>query len=174
MLVIARRLEKEQLMSLLLSDFESYATGSAKISYLEIRLGEQYVVNFYVRSRATGLPIDITGWTFAPTSTLYTARFCYGQDGSLERVEHFKRQTETYTYAGMVAGIDNAPLGRGYLKIPSYVNPNPTDLVDADTYNTMLNIIEINATFPSSQASFDAERRLLLGLVIRYGEQLAY
>lgn len=155
--------------SLNLSNFAQYAAAGDRIDYLEVRLGEQYVVPFTMLD-AAGVPIDITGWTFSVTSDIYTADFVYGgPNGDLLSVNSFTDQAQPPAPAGLTVVVTDAAAGQGVLQIPQDVNPNPTSLVTADGENTLLNIITITSTYPSSQAGFDNIRKLLLGLIVRFG-----
>lgn len=157
-------------MSLQLSRFDQYITGGSPIDYFEMRLGEAYAIPFTIRDNQTPpQPIDLTGWTFDVLSELYTATFSYGTDNSLTSVTDFTDQGTQETIAGLAVTNIVAAAGQGVLTVPPGVNPNPTTLVTADGNNTLLNIITITATYPSSVSGFNSVRKLLIGLVVRYG-----
>lgn len=157
-------------MSLLLSQFSQYIVGGEEIDYVEIRLGEQYVLPFTIKDdQDPPQPIDLTGWTFAVTSQIFTATFTYAAGGNLSSVSNFTQQGATAPYAGLEV-VNVVPLaGTGVLKVPAGVNPSPSTLVTPNDNNTMLNLITINCTYPSSVSGFDNIRKLMIGLVVRYG-----
>lgn len=158
-------------MSLKLSNFSQWIEGGEQIDYLEVRLGEQYAVPFTIKDDQTPpQAINITGWTFSVTTQIYTATFNYAADGSLTSASDFTQQTSpAVAFSGLEVVNINAPAGTGVLKIPSGVNPNPSTLITADGNNTMLNIITITATFPSTVSGFSNIRKLLIGLIVRFG-----
>jgi hypothetical protein len=65
-------------MSLNLDKFSQYVVAGEKIDYLEIRLGEAYVIPFDIKN-SSGTVTDISNWTFQVTSQVYTAVFQYNQ-----------------------------------------------------------------------------------------------
>ena len=158
-------------MSLRLSQFNQWIQGGEPIDYLEVRLGEQYAVPFTIKdNQDPPQPINITGWSFANvTSQIYTATFGYNSAGQLATVTNYVQQGVAGTVSGLEV-VDISPAaGTGVLKIPATVNPNPSTLITADGDNTMLNIITITATYPSSVSGFNSIRKLLIGLIVRFG-----
>ena len=157
-------------MSLKLSQFSEWVQGGDPIDYLEIRNGEQYVVPFTIKDNQTPpQPINLTGWTFAVTSDIFTATFNYDSSGNLSTVTNFADQNVSGNTANLEVVNINTGAGTGVLKIPAGVNPNPSDLVLADDNNTMLNKLTITATYPSSVSGFSSIRKLLIGLIVRIG-----
>ncbi len=158
-------------MSLRLSNFNQWIQGGEPIDYLEVRLGEQYAVPFTIKDNQNPpQPINLTGWSFANvTSQIYTATFGYNGTGQLAVVTNFVQQGVAGTVSGLEVVNINAAAGTGVLKIPATANPNPSTLVTADGDNTMLNIITITATYPSSVSGFNSIRKLLIGLIVRFG-----
>jgi len=157
-------------MSLKLSQFNQWIQGGEPIDYLEVRLGEQYAVPFTIKdNQVPPQPINLTGWTFSVTSQIYTATFSYNGAGDLTGVTNFVQQGVAAAFSGLEVVNINTTLGTGTLKIPAGVNPNPSTLITADGDNTMLNIINITATYPSSVSGFNSIRKLLVGLIVRFG-----
>ena len=158
-------------MSLKLSNYNQWIQGGEPIDYVEVRLGEQYVVPFTIKDNAVPpQPINLTGWSFANVTTqLYTATFSYDGGGNLSTVTNFVQQGVAATASGLEVVDINTSAGTGVLKIPATVNPNPSTLITADGDNTMLNIITITATYPSSVSGFNNIRKLLVGLIVRFG-----
>jgi hypothetical protein len=157
-------------MSLKLSAFSQYIRAGEKIDYVEARLGEAYAIPFTVTDDSSPpVPINLTGWTFDVKYDVYTANFTYVND-ELSKVSNFTDQGSAgASYPGLeIVNIVNAN-GTGVLKIPAGVNPNPSSLIIADGDNTMLNIITITASFPSVVVGFNNIRKLLIGLIIRFG-----
>lgn len=158
-------------MSLRLSNFNQWIQGGEPIDYLEVRLGEQYAVPFTIKdNQVPPQPINLTGWSFANvTSQIYTATFAYNSAGTLTSVTDFVQQGTAGTVSGLEVVDINVSAGTGVLKIPAAVNPNPTTLITPDGNNTMLNIITITASYPSSVSGFNSIRKLLIGLIVRFG-----
>lgn len=161
--------------SLQLSSFAQALTAGDQIDYVEIRLGEAYALPFKIADSA-GNPINLTNWTLAVTAESYTANFAYGGNGDLIAVSDFTDQTMggSQPQPGLAAEITNAALGEGVVSIPSnLLPPNPASIISADGDNTLLNIVTITATYPSgysfSGTPFDNVRKLLIGLVVRFG-----
>jgi hypothetical protein len=157
-------------MSLKLSSFTNGLVASDEIDYIEVRLGEQYVIPFTVKDSA-GTAIDITSWDFTTipvTSEVYTAKFTYSGN-SLTSVANFTDQGTPSTFTNLAATITNGALGQGVVTIPANVNPSLSSLVTLDDDNTMLNIITITAQYPSSVSGFNNIRKLLIGLIVRFG-----
>jgi hypothetical protein len=159
-------------MSLRLSDFGKWLQGGDKIDFLETRIGEQYVIPFTIKDNSTTpIPIDITGWTFTVTSEIMTANFGYNTAGELISTGDFTKQISARSIAGLeVVNIVEAH-GSGILKVPASATPAPSTLVTPDNSNTLLNVITITATYPSSVTGFDSVRKLMMGLIVRYGNQ---
>ena len=159
-------------MSLRLSDFGKWLQGGDKIDFLETRIGEQYVIPFTMKDNSTPpVPINITGWAFTVTSEVMTATFTYGGTGELSGVSDIVKQIAARTVTGLEVVNIVAPAGTGILKIPATATPIPSSLVTPDNNNTMLNVITITATYPSSVTGFDNVRKLMMGLIVRYGNQ---
>lgn len=157
-------------MSLKLSSFDQWVQGGEPIDYVEVRLGEQYVIPFTIKdNQIPPQPINLTGWTFDVTSQIYTATFTYNNLGELATVTNFAQQTTPVAVSGLEVVNIVTGSGTGILKVPSTVNPNPSTLVTADDNNTMVNILTITATYPSSVSGFNNIRKLLIGLVVRFG-----
>lgn len=159
--------------SLKLSSFAQALTGGDQIDYIEIRLGEAYAIPFTI-NQPSGDPQDLTDWTFTVSSDVYTANFTYNAAGDLSAVSDFTDQANPSVPADLtVSIISPATQGQGILTVPADINPNPTTLVTADGDNTLLNIITITATYPSgysiSGTPFDNVRKLLIGLIVRFG-----
>lgn len=159
-------------MSLKLSDFGKWLQGGDKIDFLETRIGEQYVIPFTIKDGASNpVAIDITGWTFDVTSEIMSAKFEYNAAGELSSVSGFTKQIAARTVTGLeVVNIVEAG-GSGILKIPANATPMPSTLVTPDDANTLVNIITITATYPSSVTGFDNVRKLMMGLIVRYGNK---
>jgi hypothetical protein len=159
-------------MSLRLSDFGQWLQGGDKIDFLETRIGEQYVIPFTMKDNSSPpVPLDITGWAFTVTSEIMTATFGYGSDGSLTGVSDIVKQVASRSVSGLEVVNIVAPAGTGILKIPASATPIPSTLVTPDNNNTLLNVITITATYPSSVVGFDNVRKLMMGLIVRYGNQ---
>ena len=159
-------------MSLRLSDFGKWLQGGDKIDFLETRIGEQYIIPFTMKDNSTPpVSINITGWTFTVTSEIMTATFAYSGDGSLTSVTDIVKQVDARTVSGLEVVNIVAPAGTGILKIPASATPIPSTLVTPDNNNTLLNVITITATYPSSIVGFDNVRKLMMGLIVRYGNQ---
>jgi hypothetical protein len=156
-------------MSLKLSNFSQYLQISDEIDYIECRLGEQYVILFTFNEGSPPQPIDLTNWTFTIDSEVYSAEFQYNSVGDLTGVKDFVSVGPKRTVSGLAVTVTAPLLGQGTITIPSSVNPNPTDLIWPDTANTMLNIITITMTYPSSVVGFSNIRKSLLGLIVRIG-----
>jgi hypothetical protein len=162
-------------MSLNLDKFSQYVVAGEKIDYIAIRLGEAYVIPFEIKDNLDQ-PVDLTGWNFAVTSTLYTATFTYNGD-TLSSVTNIVAQNsdqhsntgEARTVAGLEVVNISAAAGTGSLKVPASVTPSPQELVTPTGTNTILNLLTITATYPSSVAGFNNIRKLLIGLVIGFG-----
>jgi hypothetical protein len=156
-------------MSLKLSNFKKHIVGGVEISMIEIRLGEQYVLPVSI-TNSDGSPVDLTNWTFTVTTDLYTATTSYSGDGSLASISSFTDQGSVGTsYSGLEITNVTPLAGTAYLTIPAGVNPNPSSLVTADGDNTMLNIITIKCQYPSAISGFNNVRKLLVGIVVRFG-----
>lgn len=156
-------------MSLKLSNFNQYLQVSDEIDYLECRLGEQYVIPFTFNEGNPPQPIDLTNWTFTIDSELYSAVFEYNSVGDLTAVNNYTCIGPKRTVTGLEITVTNALLGAGTITIPSTVNPDPTNLIWPDRANTMLNLITITMTYPSSVVGFSNIRKSLLGLIVRIG-----
>ena len=156
-------------MGLKLTQFSEYVQGGTEIDYFECRLGEQYVLPFTVTDDM-GNPIDITGWSFTVTSTVYTASFCYSGTGVVTKSSLWQAQLPEQTIAGLQIVDINYLAGTGTLTIPAAVNPDPTVLVsENDETNTMVNVITIKCEYPSGTVGFPNKRNLLIGLIVRLG-----
>lgn len=158
-------------MSLKLGQFGAYLVGSSEIAYLEVRNGEQYAIPVsFTNNDPTPQPINLQQWTFSVTYDIYTANFNYDASGNLVAASNFTDQGPAgQSYAGLEITNIQPLLGTAVLKIPAGINPNPSTLVTADGDNTMLNIITITANYPSVIVGFPSVRKLLLGLVVRFG-----
>lgn len=158
-------------MSLRLSDFGDWIQGGDKIDFLEIRQGEQYVIPFTINNNSsTPVPQDLTSWSFDVTSEVMTATFAYSGD-TLNNVTNIVKQVPARTISGLEV-VDIIPAsGVGTLKIPADATPSPSDFITPDGTNTLVNIITITCTYPSSVAGFSSIRKLMLGLIVRYGNQ---
>jgi hypothetical protein len=156
-------------MSLRLSDFGNWLQGGDKIDFLETRQGEQYVIPFTINNNAsTPVPQDLTSWTFNVTSEVMSATFAYSGD-TLSSVTNITKVVASRTIPGLEV-VDIIPAsGVGTLKIPAAATPNPSTLITPDDANTLVNIITITCTYPSSVAGFSSIRKLMLGLIVRYG-----
>jgi len=154
-------------MSLKLSNFNQYLQISGDIAYLEMKLGEQLVIPFNFTSGSPPAPIDISSWTFSVDSEIYSATFNYNGIGELSSVEDFTCIGPRSTPAGLVINVISAVGGTGSLVIPSNVNPDPNQLIFPDNSNTMLNIITITITYPSSVVGVNNISKSLLGLIVR-------
>lgn len=160
-------------MSLLLSNYDQWVQAGETISYCEIRLGEQYNIPFTVQSTATSTSpsqiIDITDWTFAISSEVYSATGTYNGAGAMTSITDIQPQLPLSTPAGLqivdVVGVN----GTGVLQVPSSVNPNPNRLIFPDNANTMMNLITITCTYPSSSTGFNNIRKIMFGLLVRLG-----
>jgi hypothetical protein len=159
-------------MSLRLSDFGKWLQGGDKIDFLETRIGEQYVIPFTIKDNSTPpVAVNITGWTFAVTSEIMSANFTYDAAGELTTIADITKQVSPRTVSGLeVVNIVEAG-GSGILKVPAAATPTPSTLVTPDNNNTLLNVITITATYPSSVTGFDNVRKLMMGLIVRYGNQ---
>lgn len=156
-------------MSLKLSNFNQYLQISDEIDYLECRLGEQYVIPFNFTSGSPPTPIDLTNWTFTIDSEIYSAEFVYNSNGQLSQVKDFQVIGPKQSVVGLTITVTNPVNGEGAIIIPSNVNPDPTDLVFPDDANTMLNILTITMTYPSSVVGINSIRKSMLGLIVRIG-----
>jgi hypothetical protein len=157
-------------MSLKLSSFAQALTASDQIDYIEVRLGEQYVIPFTVKD-SLDAPIDITNWDFATTavtSEIYTANFTYS-GSTLSSIKNFSDQGDPTTDADLKVTIIDATIGSAVLTVPASITPRPSTLVTLDDDNTLLNLITITANYPSSVAGFNNIRKMLIGLVVRFG-----
>lgn len=157
-------------MSLKLSSFAQALTASDQIDYIEIRLGEQYVIPFTVKD-TDGTPIDITNWDFsttAVTSEIYTANFTYSGD-TLSSVKNFTDQGDPTTHASLSVTVTDPTIGSAVLTVPAAITPRPSTLVTVDDDNTLLNLITVTASYPSSVVNFPNIRKMLIGLVVRFG-----
>jgi hypothetical protein len=159
-------------MSLRLSDFGKWLQGGDKIDFLETRIGEQYVIPFTIKDNQTPpVAVNITGWTFDVTSEIMTANFTYDGAGELSSISDITKQISPRTVSGLqVVNIVEAS-GSGILKVPASATPTPSTLVTPDANNTLLNVITITATYPSSVTGFDNVRKLMMGLIVRYGNK---
>lgn len=154
--------------SLKLGNFTQYLTAGEEIDYVEIRQGEAYVLPFSISDNQTPPnPIDLTDWTLNTTLSSYTAKFQYKQAGELSAVSDFTDQGSQPVVAGLVANITDSAAGKGVLTIPASVSTLPAGNVTADGDNTLLAVVTITATYPTSVIGFSAVRKLLIGLIIR-------
>lgn len=156
-------------MSLKLSNFNQYLQISDEIDYLECRLGEQYVIPFTFFEGSPPQPIDLTNWVFTIDSEIYSATFEYNSVGDLTSVKDYVSVGPKRSVVGLAVTVTAPLLGQGTITIPSTVNPDPTNLIWPDKANTMLNIITITMTYPSSVVGFNNIRKSLLGLIVRLG-----
>jgi hypothetical protein len=154
-------------MSLNLDKFSQYVVAGEKIDYLEIRLGEAYVIPFDIKN-SSGTVTDISNWTFQVTSQVYTAVFQYSGD-TLSSISSISVQSDPQQVTGLEVRDIDAAAGTAKLVIPAGVNPNPSTLVTPAGTNAMLNILTITATYPSSVANFNNIRKLLIGLIVKFG-----
>jgi hypothetical protein len=153
--------------SLSLGNYSEYFTAGDQIDYLEVRSGESYVVQFQISDNQTPpSPIDITEWTFTTTIDSYTACFQYGGD-TLKAVSNFTEQGSQPTVAGLEAFIGDALTGQGTLTVPAQATTLPAGNITADGDNTLLNVVTITASYPTSVPGFTATRKLLIGLIIK-------
>lgn len=154
--------------SLQLGKFGQSLTAGSQIDYIEIRQGEAYVLPFEISDNATPpLPINLTDWSLTTTMDSYTAKFQYKSNGELSLVSEFTEQGSQPVIAGLTASITDAINGRGVVTIPSQTTILPAGNVTADGDNTLLNVVTITATYPTSVSGFSAVRKLLIGLIIR-------
>lgn len=159
-------------MSLRLSDFSKWLQVGDQIEYIETRHGEQYIIPFTMND-GNNLPVDLTGWVFTVTSEIMTATFNYAGD-NLTSVTDITKQRNVAGNTGStaVSGLEVVNIvesqGTGILKIPATATPNPSTLITPDDNNTLMNIITITATYPSSVAGFSNIRKLMMGLIVRY------
>jgi hypothetical protein len=160
-------------MSLKLSDFSKWIQVGDKIDYIEVRHGEQLVIPFTMRDSSDGI-VDLSGWTLTVNSEIMSATFTYSTAGELTGVADLTKQRNASGNTGStaVAGLEVvnivAAAGTGVLKIPASATPNPSTLITPDDNNTLLNIITITATYPSSVTGFSNIRKLMMGLIVRY------
>jgi hypothetical protein len=100
-----------------------------------------------------------------------TANFTYDGAGELSSISDITKQVSARTISGLqVVNIVEAS-GSGILKVPANATPIPSSLVTPDANNTLLNVITITATYPSSVTGFDNVRKLMMGLIVRYGNK---
>jgi hypothetical protein len=134
---------------------------------IEVRLGEAYAVPFTIKDNGTPpQPIDLTDWSFSVALDSYTANFTY--NGSLlTTVGNVTEQGASSSVSGLNVVNINASTGAATLTIPVAATSIPANLVTADSDNTLLNVITITATYPSSVTGFDNVRKLLIGLIVR-------
>jgi hypothetical protein len=153
--------------SLRLSNFSEYVQGSDQMDLIEVRLGEAYAVPFTIKDNAVPpQPIDLTDWSFSVTLDSYTANFTY--NGSLlTTVGNVTEQGTSSAITGLDVVNISASTGAAVLTIPVGATSIPANLVTADSDNTLLNVITITATWPSSVVGFDSVRKLLIGLIVR-------
>lgn len=160
--------EIKKMPSLKLGNFTQYLTAGEEIDYVEIRQGEAYVLPFFISdNQEPPNPIDLSNWTLNTTLSSYTAKFEYRQAGELSAVSCFTDQGSQPVVAGLVASLTDAVNGRGVLTIPASVSTLPAGNVTADGDNTLLAVVTITATYPTSVSGFSAVRKLLIGLIIR-------
>jgi hypothetical protein len=154
--------------SLKLGSFGQYITAGDTIEYIEIRQGEAYAIPFQISDNQTPpTPIDLTLWTLTTELSSYTAKFEYRRSGELSAVSEFTEQGSQPIVAGLTATLTEPLNGRGVLTIPSQTSILPAGNVTADGDNTLLNVVTITATYPTSVIGFNAVRKLLIGLIIR-------
>ena len=153
-------------MSLRLSSFSEWGQPGSQIDYLEIRIGEQYAIPFEVTF--TDLePIDISTWSFSVTSQLFSATFTYNNDGELQTASTFTEQGARQSIAGLTVNVLDPVYGQCVLLIPANTTPSPQTLVTADGENTIVNIVEITTTIPTTYGIPNI-RKQLLGLIVRF------
>jgi hypothetical protein len=159
-------------MSLKLSDFSNWIQVGDQIDYIEVRHGEQLVIPFTMRDSADSI-VDLSGWVLTVNSEIMTATFTYA-NSKLTSVTNITKQKNSSGNTGStsVAGLEVvnivAAAGTGVLKIPATATPSPSTLITPDDNNTLLNIITITATYPSSVTGFSNIRKLMMGLIVRY------
>lgn len=154
--------------SLKLGNFSQYLTAGEEIDYIEVRQGEAYVLPFTVSdNQEIPVPIDLTGWTLTTELSSYTAKFIYRASKELSAVSDFTEQGSQPVVAGLVATVTDAVGGRGVLTIPQQVTTLPAGNVTADGDNTLLSVVTITATYPTSVNGFSAVRKLMIGLIVR-------
>jgi hypothetical protein len=154
--------------SLKLGNFSQYLTAGESIDYIEVRQGEAYVLPFTVSDNQTiPQPIDLTDWILTTELSSYTAKFQYQANNELSAVSDFTEQGSQPTVAGLVAQVTDAVLGQGVLTIPTQVTTLPAGNVTADGDNTLLNVVTITASYPTSVSGFSAVRKLMIGLIVR-------
>jgi hypothetical protein len=154
--------------SLKLGNFHEYFTAGEEIDYIEVRQGEAYVIPFTVSDNQTiPQPIDLTDWILTTELSSYTAKFEYKKSSELSAVSDFTEQGSQPIVVGLVATVTNAVAGQGVLTVPSTVTTLPAGNVTADGDNTLLSVVTITATYPTSVVGFNAVRKLLVGLIVR-------
>jgi hypothetical protein len=160
-------------MSLQLSNYTQWVEAGERIDYVEVRLGEQYNIPFTIQSTATSTSpaqiIDITDWVFVVNSEVYSATCTYNGLGQMVQIADIQPQLPVSTPAGLQIVDIVGPNGTGVLQVPSSVNPDPNRLIFPDTANTMMNLITITCTYPSSSVGFNNIRKIMFGLLVRLG-----
>lgn len=158
-------------MSLRLSNYDGWVEAGERISYLEVRLGEQYNIPFTVQEwdGTTGTIWDISLWTWTTSSEVFSASCTYNGEGRMISITDIEPQLPITTPADLIITDIDGPAGTGVLQIPASVNPDPNRLIFPDTANTMLNLITLTATYPSSSVGFNNIRKILIGLLVRLG-----
>lgn len=160
-------------MSLRLSTYHEWIEAGEQIDYVEIRLGEQYNIPFTIQETATETEpakiIDISAWTFSITSEVYSATCDYDGNGAMIMITDIQPQLPVGTPAGLEIVDIDGPAGTGTLKVPADVNPDPNKLIWPDCANTMMNLITITCTYPSSTTGFSNIRKIMIGFLVRLG-----
>lgn len=160
-------------MSLKLSSFGQYIVGGDQIDYLEIRQGEQYTVPIFIQN-SLQQPEDLTSWNLTSvTYDVYTASVTYAGT-QLSSVTNFAQQLNNQVDGQLTVITKDqtqpANVGKATLQIPAIITRLPAGIITADGDNTMVVVINIAASYPSSVAGFQNIRKLLLGLIVRFGD----
>ena len=136
--------------------------SGTEIVYFEIYKGEQYIYPIQFKSGAT--PIDVTGWTFAATTTYYTGTYTAAEPSSAATnvtISNLTAVANATPTQQVTVSVVNAATGNLTLTIPPGISP--TNYAFPVTDNPVLiAVVSLNVTRTDTTIS-----REPIGFIIR-------
>jgi hypothetical protein len=157
-------------MSLILSGTKTAIIAGTVLQCVEVYNGESYTIPFTMSNNA-GDPVNITGWTFAPTVKWYTTNITYPSTSAsietitLANLTLLPTQPTPNPPTGMTAAIDVGTAGTGYIYVPSTINGGQT--IGLNDSTSLLAIISLAVTRTNSYGKTDKNIEPI-GMIIRY------
>lgn len=155
-------------MSLLLNGSKTAIIAGTELQLVEIYTGESYTFPFSFKDTA-GAPVNITGWTFTPTCSWYTANLAYATNGSPVDVivsNLTALDPQPSAPAGLTAAIVSGSAGTGYLFIPTTINGGQTLTISGTP--ALIAIVTLTVSRTDSLSGSTDINKEPIGLIIRY------